>query len=66
MKLIPKSGNLKDYLEESFYVNYSDSAIVDKSESCTGFLKINWSILKRFFFLFGIPLIIPGIFRGTG
>lgn len=33
MKLIPKSGNLKDYLEESFYVNYSDSAIVDKSES---------------------------------
>lgn len=33
MKLIPKSGNLKDYLEESFYVNYSDSTIVDKSES---------------------------------
>ena len=33
MKFIPKSGNLKDYLEESFYVNYSDSTIVDKSES---------------------------------
>lgn len=33
MKLIPKSENLEDYLKESLYVNYSDNAVVDKSES---------------------------------
>ncbi|MFR2404433.1 MAG: hypothetical protein ACLS76_04715 [Eubacterium callanderi] len=66
MKLIPKSGNLKDYLEESFYVNYSDSTIVDKSESLYRLSENKLEYIEKVFFLFGIPLIIPGIFRGTG
>ena len=66
MKLIPKSGNLEDYLEESPYVNYSDSAIVDKSESLYRLSENKLEYIEKAFLLFGILLIIPGISRVTG